>query len=344
MLVSLPHALSPLGGPLLAAGCLLPPRCAPRRSREVFAQEDDREAMFSALFAKEVGANKEEDSHKYIEKHSDGTPAKARYTYVDEHTCIGCTYCTQVARNTFFLEEDYGRARVYQQDGDSDDTIQEAIDSCPVNCIHYVSYEDLVTLEQERTGQVINNKARLVNQQEARSGAPPSRATFFDSAGVRCNNCPSRGCKECPMFGVGQNPVYMERLAQQKARREASGEAKLKEEEVRRAELIGNMFDAELATVDEPAELSVVDVQEEAFVSLPSEVSLDASSEPVPSPQPSSSASTDLKPEAEAEDDNEPFTGADDAPGALSDDSPEVFDMIFAEYAPITDDIEEPRE
>ena len=55
------------------------------------------------------------------------------------------------------MEDEHGRARVYDQAGDSDELVQEAIDTCPVNCIHYVSHEDLVILEQEREGQFINN-------------------------------------------------------------------------------------------------------------------------------------------------------------------------------------------
>jgi len=38
-----------------------------------------------------------------------------RFVYVDEHTCIGCTMCATTARSTFFLEDTWGRARVYQQ-------------------------------------------------------------------------------------------------------------------------------------------------------------------------------------------------------------------------------------
>jgi len=120
-----------------------------------------------------------------------------------------------------------------------------------VNCIHYVSFEDLVVLEHERAGQFINNKARLVSQQEARSDAPPTKASFFDEGGIRCNNCPSRGCKECPMFGVGRNPVYRERLEARNARREASGAAAAEAEDARRAEMIENLFDVEGASPEE---------------------------------------------------------------------------------------------
>jgi ferredoxin len=75
--------------------------------------------------------------------------------YVDEITCIGCKHCAHVARNTFFIEEDYGRSRVLRQDGDMEEVIQEAIDTCPVDCIHWVDYTELKNLEEDRKYQVI---------------------------------------------------------------------------------------------------------------------------------------------------------------------------------------------
>ena len=75
--------------------------------------------------------------------------------YVDEITCIGCKHCAHVARNTFYIEPDYGRSRVVRQDGDSEELIMEAIDTCPVNCIHWVDYTELKHLEEERKDQVI---------------------------------------------------------------------------------------------------------------------------------------------------------------------------------------------
>jgi ferredoxin len=75
--------------------------------------------------------------------------------YVDEVTCIGCKHCAHVARNTFYIEPNYGRSRVVRQDGDADDLIQEAIDTCPVDCIHWVDYTELKRLEIERQDQVI---------------------------------------------------------------------------------------------------------------------------------------------------------------------------------------------
>ena len=84
-----------------------------------------------------------------------GGMLRQKGVYVDEITCIGCKHCGHVARNTFYIEPDYGRARVMRQDGDSEEVIQEAIDTCPVDCIHWFDYTELRNLEEERKYQVI---------------------------------------------------------------------------------------------------------------------------------------------------------------------------------------------
>ncbi|NJL84694.1 MAG: ferredoxin [Chloroflexaceae bacterium] len=77
--------------------------------------------------------------------------------YVDETTCIGCRHCAHTATNTFYIEPDHGRARVFRQDGDPQDLIQEAIDTCPVDCIHWLDYTELRHRERDRQYQVIRN-------------------------------------------------------------------------------------------------------------------------------------------------------------------------------------------
>ena len=67
--------------------------------------------------------------------------------WVDEAKCIGCQYCVHVASNTFAVDEFHGRSRAMRQDGDTVDVIQEAIDTCPVDCIHWVKFEELDDLE-----------------------------------------------------------------------------------------------------------------------------------------------------------------------------------------------------
>ena len=86
-----------------------------------------------------------------------GGELRQNAVFVDETVCIGCGHCAHTARSTFFLEEDYGRARVIAQDGDDEDLVQEAIDTCPVDCIAWVNYNDLNKLEEAREHQLIHN-------------------------------------------------------------------------------------------------------------------------------------------------------------------------------------------
>jgi hypothetical protein len=58
------------------------------------------------------------------------------------------------------MEDELGRARVFEQWGDDDETIQIAIETCPVDCIHYVPYDELVRLEIGRRDQNINFKGK----------------------------------------------------------------------------------------------------------------------------------------------------------------------------------------
>lgn len=86
-----------------------------------------------------------------------GGELRQKGVYVDEGTCIGCKHCAHVAPNTFYIEPNYGRSRAIRQDGDLEDSIQEAIDTCPVDCIHWVDYTELKQLEEERRYQVLKN-------------------------------------------------------------------------------------------------------------------------------------------------------------------------------------------
>jgi ferredoxin len=75
--------------------------------------------------------------------------------WVDEAVCIGCRYCAHVAAHTFVVEANWGRSRAIRQDGNSTERIQEAIDTCPVDCIHWVAYEELPALERRLDEQEI---------------------------------------------------------------------------------------------------------------------------------------------------------------------------------------------
>jgi len=85
-----------------------------------------------------------------------GGVVRQKGIFVDEPTCIGCKHCAHVARNTFYIEPGYGRSRVFHQDGDAFEVVQEAIDTCPVDCIHWVDYTQLQELEADRKYQQVN--------------------------------------------------------------------------------------------------------------------------------------------------------------------------------------------
>ena len=107
----------------------------------------------------------EVDSHTLIKNRDDFEG----YSYVDEQACVGCYNCAVIAPATFFMEDDHGSARVFHQHGDADETIAEAIDTCPVNCIHTVSYDELERLEVERRDQRINFMGRLMARAQGTS-------------------------------------------------------------------------------------------------------------------------------------------------------------------------------
>ena len=76
-----------------------------------------------------------------------GGELRQKAVWVEESDCIGCRYCAHVASNTFLMIAETGRCRAIRQDGDSIERIQEAIDTCPVDCIHWVKFEELDDLE-----------------------------------------------------------------------------------------------------------------------------------------------------------------------------------------------------
>ncbi len=86
-----------------------------------------------------------------------GGKLRQKAAWVDESLCIGCTYCSCVATNTFAMEPIHGRARAIRQDGDSTELIQEAMDTCPVNCIDWVKFEDLNDLRLKLKNKTIRS-------------------------------------------------------------------------------------------------------------------------------------------------------------------------------------------
>jgi ferredoxin len=57
--------------------------------------------------------------------------------FIVEDECIACGTCEEICPEVFTLNESLGFAQVINPGGGPDDKIQEAIDSCPVQCIHW---------------------------------------------------------------------------------------------------------------------------------------------------------------------------------------------------------------
>ncbi|OMO59232.1 hypothetical protein CCACVL1_24977 [Corchorus capsularis] len=74
-------------------------------------------------------------------------PLRPHALFVDANACIGCRECVHHASNTFVMDEALGCARVRVQFGDDDQKIDVSVESCPVNCIHWVDREELAVLE-----------------------------------------------------------------------------------------------------------------------------------------------------------------------------------------------------
>lgn len=60
----------------------------------------------------------------------------AKKAYVDQDVCIGCQLCANSVPEVFRMN-DANLAEVYDPAGAPEEKIQEAIDACPVNCIHW---------------------------------------------------------------------------------------------------------------------------------------------------------------------------------------------------------------
>lgn len=77
-----------------------------------------------------------------------GTPVNCKPVFVDQTQCVMCNVCADAAPATFEMDvAGNGRARAFQQHGDTAEDIHWAIQGCPTGAISYVSKEDLHDLE-----------------------------------------------------------------------------------------------------------------------------------------------------------------------------------------------------
>ncbi len=55
---------------------------------------------------------------------------------IDTDECTGCETCVELCPDVFEFNEDDEVAVVIKAEGGPEDCIEEAIDNCPVECIH----------------------------------------------------------------------------------------------------------------------------------------------------------------------------------------------------------------
>ena len=60
----------------------------------------------------------------------------ARRIVIDEDECEGCESCVELCPDVFAFDEDTEKARVIAPESE-DECVEEAMDSCPVDCIHW---------------------------------------------------------------------------------------------------------------------------------------------------------------------------------------------------------------
>jgi ferredoxin len=56
---------------------------------------------------------------------------------IDDDECVGCESCVELCPDIFGLNEDTEKAEVLKPEGGDEDCIEEAIESCPVECIDW---------------------------------------------------------------------------------------------------------------------------------------------------------------------------------------------------------------
>lgn len=138
--------------------------------------------------------------------------------FVDEESCIGCGQCPNIAM-TSFLMLDNGRARSYYQA--STPEVSEAVAACPVNCIKFVSFDELKELETSRDiGDGRTDHKHLGREMtplhvSRRSSDASHKSSWYHHLKNKCSSdkmCPQRGCYDCPMYAnLGDNPFFQKK-------------------------------------------------------------------------------------------------------------------------------------
>lgn len=61
----------------------------------------------------------------------------AKRVVIDTEECIGCQSCVELCPDVFEFDEEAEKARVERPEGGDKECIEEAIETCPVECIQW---------------------------------------------------------------------------------------------------------------------------------------------------------------------------------------------------------------
>ncbi len=61
----------------------------------------------------------------------------AKRLVIDADECVACGTCVEICPEVFEMEDGADTAVVIKENGGPEDLIQEAIDTCPVQCISW---------------------------------------------------------------------------------------------------------------------------------------------------------------------------------------------------------------
>ena len=56
---------------------------------------------------------------------------------IDADECIGCESCVELCPEVFSFNEEEEKAEVLMPEGGPEDCIEESMNTCPVECIHW---------------------------------------------------------------------------------------------------------------------------------------------------------------------------------------------------------------
>jgi ferredoxin len=73
----------------------------------------------------------------YLTNGSKGDLKMARRVVIDTEECTGCETCVELCPEVFAFNEDEEKAEVTMPEGGPEDCIEEAMESCPVECISW---------------------------------------------------------------------------------------------------------------------------------------------------------------------------------------------------------------